>query len=103
MAKKPHILIVDDEPSIRLTLETGLSLKGFRTSAAINGREAVSLIKNEKFDLVICDLKMPRVDGMAFYRMLSAAAPGLSKRVIFVTGDVAGTDRAGFLGENGCR
>jgi hypothetical protein len=40
---------------------------------------------------------------MAFYRMLSAAAPGLSKRVIFVTGDVAGTDAEKFLEESGCR
>ena len=52
---------------------------------------------------MICDLKMPRVDGMAFYRMLSAAVPTLSKRVIFVTGDVAGTDAESFLEESGCR
>jgi CheY-like chemotaxis protein len=52
---------------------------------------------------VICDLKMPRVDGMAFHRMLAAAAPGLAKRVVFVTGDVAGTDAEQFLKESGCR
>ena len=53
---------------------------------------------------MICDLKMPpRVDGMAFHRMLTAAAPGLAKRVVFVTGDVAGTDAERFLEESGCR
>ena len=41
MTEKPHILIVDDEPAIRVTLETGLSLKGFRISSASSGREAV--------------------------------------------------------------
>jgi CheY-like chemotaxis protein len=70
---------------------------------APDGEEALNKIKAQAFDLVICDLKMPRVDGMAFYRMLSAAAPGLSKRVVFVTGDVAGTDAERFLEESGCR
>jgi CheY-like chemotaxis protein len=46
---------------------------------------------------------MPRLDGKAFYRMLAAATPGLAKRVIFVTGDVAGTDAEAFLKESGCR
>jgi CheY-like chemotaxis protein len=43
------------------------------------------------------------MDGKAFYKRLSAAAPGLAKRVIFVTGDVAGTDAEEFLQESGCR
>jgi len=52
---------------------------------------------------VICDLKMPRVDGKAFYRLLESKAPQLAARVIFVTGDVAGTDAETFLEESGCR
>jgi DNA-binding response OmpR family regulator len=46
---------------------------------------------------------MPRLDGKAFYRSLSDAVPSLSKRVIFVTGDVAGTEAETFLEESGCR
>jgi CheY-like chemotaxis protein len=60
-------------------------------------------VKAQPFDAVICDLKMPRLDGKAFYRMLAAAAPRLAKRVIFVTGDVAGTEAETFLEESGCR
>ena len=56
-----------------------------------------------QFDLVICDLKMPRLDGKAFYRALAQARPALIERVIFVTGDVAGTDAEQFLEESGCR
>ena len=68
--EKPHILIVDDEPAIRLTLETGLSFKGFRISSAASGREAVSALKNGKFDAVICDVVMPDGDGLSVIRGL---------------------------------
>ena len=70
MTDKPHILIVDDEPAIRLTLETGLSLKGFRASVAANGREAVARLQSEDFDAVICDLVMPDGDGLFVVREL---------------------------------
>lgn len=70
MTEKPHILIVDDESAIRLTLETGLSLKGFRISSASSGREAVALLKKEMFDAVICDLVMPDGDGLSVVRSI---------------------------------
>ena len=43
MARPPHILVVDDQPSIRLMLESGLSLSGFRVSCARNGAEALAV------------------------------------------------------------
>jgi CheY-like chemotaxis protein len=46
---------------------------------------------------------MPRLDGPAFYRELSTADPAMARRVLFVTGDVAGTDAERFLEESGCR
>ena len=46
---------------------------------------------------------MPRLDGPAFYREHRAANPAMSRRVLFVTGDVAGTDAERFLEETGCR
>ena len=55
------------------------------------------------YDLIICDLQMPRIDGMQFYRAMAAATPTLARRVIFVTGAVAGTDAERFLEETGCR
>ena len=48
-------------------------------------------------------LKMPRVDGMQFYRAIATTSPALTRRVIFVTGDVTGTDAERFLEEAGCR
>jgi len=97
------ILVVEDEAKLASAVVDALRDAGYIVQHAPDGEEALNKVKAEAFDLVICDLKMPRMDGKAFYRMLSAAAPGLAKRVIFVTGDVAGTDAETFLEESGCR
>ncbi|MGE3511067.1 MAG: response regulator, partial [Vicinamibacterales bacterium] len=55
------------------------------------------------FDLFVCDLKMPRVDGKKLHRKLTVSRPALARRVIFVTGDVAGTEAEQFLEQSGCR
>ena len=68
-----------------------------------DGEEALARVGERSYDLVICDLKMPRVDGISFYRAMAAHSPALARRVIFVTGDVAGTDAERFLAESGCR
>jgi two-component system NtrC family sensor kinase len=60
-------------------------------------------VRKESYDLVVCDLKMPRLDGKAFYRALEETRTALARRVIFVTGDVAGTDAEQFLKDSGCR
>ncbi len=68
-----------------------------------DGGKALARVKSGTYDVVICDLKMPRVDGMSLYRAIAAATPALARRVIFVTGDVAGTDAERFLEDSGCR
>jgi two-component system cell cycle sensor histidine kinase/response regulator CckA len=97
------ILVVEDEAKLASAVVDALQDAGYLVDHAPDGQEALARVRAQPFDLVICDLKMPRLDGKAFYRMLSAASPGLSKRVIFVTGDVAGTDAERFLKESGCR
>jgi len=97
------ILVVEDETQLANAVVDALTDAGYLVDHAPDGEEALEKIRARAFDLVICDLKMPRLDGKAFYARLSAAAPTLAKRVIFVTGDVAGTDAEGFLQESGCR
>ncbi|MGH9409653.1 MAG: response regulator, partial [Vicinamibacterales bacterium] len=68
-----------------------------------DGEEALARVGERTYDVIICDLKMPRVDGAAFYRTLARDQPEAARRIVFVTGDVAGTDAERFLDETGCR
>jgi CheY-like chemotaxis protein len=75
---------------------------GYVVDRAADGEEALAKVNAGAFDLVICDLKMPKVDGKRFYRILTEQAPTLATHVIFMTGDVAGTEAEQFLRESGC-
>ena len=97
------ILLVEDERPLAIAVGEALTDAGLSVDHAGDGEEALSRVRNRAYDLVICDLKMPKVDGMTLYRAMAAATPALARRVIFVTGDVAGTDAERFLEDSGCR
>jgi CheY-like chemotaxis protein len=97
------ILLVEDESALASAVTDALRDVGYVVERAVDGEDAFDRVKAQTFDLVVCDLKMPRLDGKAFYRMLRAAVPAMADRVVFVTGDVAGTDAEQFLEETGCR
>ncbi len=64
MAYTPHILVADDDKSIRLLLDTGLSLNGFRVTVVRSGREAAEAAKRTRFDAVLSDIFMPDGGGL---------------------------------------
>ena len=97
------VLVVEDEPALAAAVSEALTDAGFRVDRAGDGQEALARIREQVYDLIVCDLKMPRMDGRAFYREISESAPSLARRIIFVTGDVAGTDAERFLEDTGCR
>jgi len=100
--KGARVLVVEDEPALAAAVAEALEDAGFVVDRAGDGEEGLGRVTAEPYDLVVCDLKMPRMDGMEFYRAMAAATPALARRVIFVTGDVAGTDAERFLDEAGC-
>jgi signal transduction histidine kinase/CheY-like chemotaxis protein len=97
------LLVVEDEAQLAAAVTESLRDAGYTVEHASDGEQALRRVAAQKFDVVICDLKMPRLDGKAFFRELSSKSPKLARRVIFVTGDVAGTDAEKFLDESGCR
>ena len=102
-ARGASVLIVEDERGLATAVAEALTDAGLEVDHAGDGEEALACLRHGNYDAVICDLKMPRVDGMTLYRAIAAATPELARRVIFVTGDVAGTDAERFLEDSGCR
>jgi signal transduction histidine kinase len=97
------VLVVEDEAALGAAVAEALADAGFSVERASDGVEALDRLRQQRFDLIICDLKMPRLDGPSFYRELELGNPAMTRRILFVTGDVAGTDAERFLDETGCR
>ncbi len=91
------ILLIDDEPSIRLTVADGLEDAGHTVTTAADGAAAMSLIDERTFDLVVTDIRMPKVDGMTVFRRLRKERP--TTGVILMTAYATVTDAVAALKE----
>jgi len=103
MASPPPgtILVIDDEPSIVRGLARLLQRDGYSVATAGNGRQALAQLQAQRFAMILSDLRMPELDGPAFYARLQQQYPALCQRVIFLTGDVDAADMRRFLAQCG--
>ena len=83
MADAQHILIVDDEPNVRLMFRTALETAGYRVTEAEDGAKALMWLENSPFDLILLDLQMPGIGGMEALEALRKQ--GIDVPVVIVT------------------
>ncbi len=81
---KPTILIVDDEKEIRNLFQDFLTQEGYKVFTASDGGEAISLGKQNRFDLALLDIKMPGMDGIEVFQKLKKLK--MNMQVIILTG-----------------
>ncbi len=72
---KDKILVADDEQSMREFLDIMLKKEGYKVSLASNGEEVVKLVDNDLFDLVLLDIRMPKLDGISALKKIKSTAP----------------------------
>jgi len=84
MSQPERVLLVDDEANIRLTLGAMLTRAGYEVTTASGGVEAIALLDEQQYDLLLVDLKMPGIDGMQVVAAARARQPDLA--VIVLTG-----------------
>lgn len=84
--KKKRLLLVDDEATLRMVISEILSEAGYAVDIAESGKDALKKISGNNYNLVISDMNMPDMSGMAFYHSVIKNTPQLKKRFLFLTG-----------------
>lgn len=82
-SQSPSVLVVDDEPALRKTLRSSLSASGFAVAEARSGEEALGVVQQQGFDLVLLDINMPGAGGIDTCRKIRSFAPQVG--IIMVT------------------
>jgi two-component system, NtrC family, sensor kinase len=96
-----RVLVVDDEPHILHYMQATLESWGHEVVVARDGSQALKRALMQPFDIIICDLRMPRLGGREMFQTLARMHPTVAERIIFATGDTVRGDTLQFLEELG--
>ncbi|MEN6546126.1 MAG: response regulator [Armatimonadia bacterium] len=95
-------LVVDDEPVVGQIICRVLEQMGYEVDHALDGDQALRLARSNPYAVVVCDILMPRINGMALYDTWQREAPEIAAHTIFVTGDSLGSETSDFIERTGC-
>jgi CheY-like chemotaxis protein len=96
-----RILVVDDEDNLRDVLVEVLKRDGHEVDSAVDGTEALHLLGERSYDLVLTDLRMPGIEGPELYQAMQRRHPEKPPRVIFMSANTGIEQYARFLSETG--
>jgi len=94
-------LVVDDEPQIRNLLRRSLELERYTVDLAIDGEVAWRKLGTLRYDCILLDLKMPRMNGRELYHLIHQTDEALSRKVIFISGDTVNKSTHKFISHTG--
>ena len=95
------ILLIDDETSFVRALVRLLHHEGYTVDTADNGHQALPKLRTQRYDVILCDLRMPALDGPTLYTLVQQQSPAVCQRIIFVTGDILNLESTAFLAQCG--
>ena len=88
---------MDDESVVAEFMSRVLSKQGFAVDVATNGEAAKGLIETTKYEVIIVDIRMPKMNGRQLYEYIKANHPALVDRVVFTSGELVDVSTLGFL------
>ncbi|MEX2147053.1 MAG: PAS domain S-box protein [Candidatus Rokuibacteriota bacterium] len=96
-----RVLVVDDEIEVTRIVSEMLGRDGHEVESCLNGVEALASMQTRSYDVVFCDIRMPRLDGPGLYAAVKQTDPALAERFVFLTGDTLSHVTAEFLERTG--
>lgn len=96
-----HVLVIDDEPGLQRAIRRVLEHFGCSVTIAPTGEEGLQKARDGGFDLILCDVRMPGLDGREIYNRLAAETPNAANRLAFMTGDTVSDEIRRFLTATG--
>jgi CheY-like chemotaxis protein len=96
-----RVLVLDDERSIGMLLDRWLRASGYDPTIATSGAEAIELVRENGFDVVLCDHRMVGMAGTEVFDEIVALRPDLERRFVFMSGDVLNPELSAFVARRG--
>ena len=91
------VLVIDDDCDVRAVLREALTRGGYTVEAVGSADQAMRLLEDSKFGVLLLDLRMPEMDGEELFKVLRQRHPESASNVIFMTGDIANIDTHRFI------
>jgi len=95
-SERLNLLVIDDDENVASTVSLLLS-RDHEVISTTDARKGLEQALTGRFDLIFCDLLMPKLSGMEIYQQLKAAHPGLEDRMVFITGGATTPEAQVFL------
>jgi two-component system NtrC family sensor kinase len=95
------VLLIDDEEGLRRAVLSFLKRRGMHAIAVGDGSDALRVLRRERFDVIVSDVRMPGMSGGEFLERLRREHPAMVKRLVFTTGDTFAADTSTLLRDSG--
>jgi CheY-like chemotaxis protein len=96
-AQDPRVLVIDDDEDLRELVGRVVKQAGYAVDAVADGQAGLEQLGQRPYDVILCDLRMPRMDGRAFYQEVQRAHPDLARRIVLMTAHVKVGEYADFV------
>jgi CheY-like chemotaxis protein len=99
--KEPRVLVIEGDSALRESIVGMVKRIGYLADDAANGEEAIERLPRYPYDVILCALRMPAMNGPDFYREIRSRYPGAGLRIVFMTAHAELQEYAPFLTEVG--